>query len=43
MHHHLFLPDKLLQASDNLVRTGLFCCDLAVWLLVVPSKLLAVL
>jgi hypothetical protein len=36
----LSLSDKLLQASKRLLPAGVVCCDLAIWLLLVPGKVL---
>jgi hypothetical protein len=37
---HLSLSEKLLRASERLFPAGVVCCDLAIWLLLVPGKVL---
>ena len=34
---HAILPDKLLGANEGLLKMGLICFDLVIWLLVVPA------
>lgn len=36
---HLSLSDKLLRASEHLLPAVVLCCDLAIWLLLVPGRL----
>jgi hypothetical protein len=35
---HLSLSDKLLRASEHLLPVVVFCCDLAIWLLLLPGR-----
>jgi hypothetical protein len=37
----LSLIDTLLRAGERLLPTALCCCDLVIWMLLVPGKLLS--
>jgi hypothetical protein len=38
--HQLFLPDNVFGASEGLLKIGLLCCDVAIWLFLVPAACL---